>query len=448
MWPRNGSVKKDVLPGFSHPSTRRAWLQEAGLAAAALAGWGGGVLADGETPGPRAVSPPPDKLPRKKIAAVVTSYFNRSHAYHIVGRFLWGYQWQGRHHQPEFEVGALYTDQTPGSDMSRSLAQRFGFKICPDVAEALTLGADKLAVDGVLLIGEHGNYPRNGKGQQLYPRFELFEKITRVFEASGKSVPVFSDKHLSYDFAKARTMVETARKLGFPLMAGSSLPVTWRRPELELPVGTRFQDALVAGYGGDEAYGFHGLETLQCMVERRLGGEQGVQAVTCLRGPKVWEAGDQGLWSWRLLEHALGRSETLNPGDLRVNATAPFAILVEYAGGLKAAMLLLNGQIADFNFAAQVEGRPRPASCLFTLPAPPGANFFTPLVHHIEGFLQTGHPPYPVERTLLTGGILDAAFTSMAQNGKRIETPELAISYQPPRDSGFARGSPASPVEG
>src|SRR5579864_3109835 len=251
--------------------SRRQWLRETGLATLGLTLAGPRAFAD-ETPGPRALPPTPAG-PRKKVAAVVTAYFFKSHAYHIVGRFLWGYQWQGDHHQPGFEVSSVYTDQVPANDLSRPLALRFRFRISPTVADALTLGTDSLAVDAVLLVGEHGRYPRNAKGQVLYPRYELFEQICDVFDRSKRSAPVYNDKHLSYDRAKARKMVEHARELGFPLMAGSSLPVTWRRPELELPLGTGIEQALVASRGELEIYGIHSLEALQCMVERRKGGE-------------------------------------------------------------------------------------------------------------------------------------------------------------------------------
>ena len=430
------------MPDRTGSWTRRNWLRAAGLASL-----GCGRLALGDGPGPRAIPPAPPGG-RKKVAAIVTTYYPRSHADHIVSRFLWGYRWGGRHHQPGFEVASLHADQIAREDLSRPLAARFGFRTSPDVADALTLGTGKLAVDAVLLIGEHGDYPNNARGQKLYPRFELFERITRVFESSGRSVPVFNDKHLSYDHGKATAMVEASRRLKFPMMAGSSLPVTWRRPELELPLGTKFEDALVAAYGPDEIYGFHALETLQCMVERRPGGETGVAAVTAIKGPAVWEAGDRGDWSWDLLEHALGRSETLNVGDIRANVASPFAIRVEYRDGLKATILLLNQHVADFTFAARVAGKPRPESCLFFLPDPPGANYFSSLTHQIEGFFETGRPPYPVERTLLTGGILDHALGSLAEGGRRVETPGLAIAYAPPADSGFVRGAPSSPVAG
>lgn len=428
--------------------SRRDWLTRAVPASAALAATAfGQVVSAIEDDHPRSTPPDPRQgPPRKKIAAIVTAYYPRSHAYHIVGRFLWGYQFRGRHHRPPFQIVSLYSDQIAENDVGQALARRFDVRRSKTVADALTLGGDSIAVDAVLLIGEHGDYPTNAKGQKLYPRYELFERIVEVMERSKRPVPLFNDKHLSYDREKGARMVAECARLKIPLMAGSSLPTTWRRPELDLPIGSKISSALVAGYGPDEIYGFHGLETLQCMIERRLGGETGVKAVTGLRGDDVWKAGDSGVWSWDLLEHALGRSETLNPGDIRANVTKPFAIVVDYRDGLKGTVLLLNDQIADFNFAAVLADRPKPVSCGFILPGPPGANFFTPLTHHIETFFSTGVSPQPVVRTQLTGGILDVALSSALERGRRLETPDLALSYTPPADSGFAKGSPASPV--
>ena len=110
-------------------------------------------------------------------------------------------------------------------------------RLSPTIADALTLGTGKLAVDAVLLIAEHGDYPLNEKLQKLYPRGRFFREVLEVFRASGRGVPVFIDKHLSYSRAEARQMVDQARALKVPLMAGSSLPVTWRLPELEIPLG-------------------------------------------------------------------------------------------------------------------------------------------------------------------------------------------------------------------
>jgi hypothetical protein len=389
----------------------------------------------------------------KKLAVVTTAYFYLSHAYHICGRFLYGYPRDGKMHYPECAIAGMYVAQKKEGDLSVELSRKHGFTLYPDVAGALTLGGDKLAVDGVLLIGEHGDYPYNDKGQKLYPRYELFLKIVEVFRKSEKSVPVFCDKHLYYDRKKAAEMVESSRKIGFPLMAGSSLPVTWRRPEIELPLGSEIKDALVVSRGEIEIYGIHALEALQCMVERRKATKQGVKAVTCLEGEAVWKAGDDGIWSKELFEAALSRSPSRNVGDPRENckhyvppAGRPsfpkdaVAFVVEYQDGLKATVLLLNGHVDDTTFAAKIAGEKKPVSTLFYLPPPPGAAFLEALVVKIEDFLATGKPHCPVGRTLLTGGILDWVLESRVKEHKRMETADLAVEYEAPRESGFMRG--------
>ena len=150
----------------------------------------------------------------------------------------------------------LYVDQKPNDDQSAERAREFGFKVYPTIPEALRCGGKKLAVDAVLIIGEHGDYPQNDKGQILYPRYEFFRETTRVFEQDGRAVPIFNDKHLSFSFAKANEMVQIARRLKFPFLAGSSLPVTWRLPPIELPLGCVIDEALMVGVGSSDADGF------------------------------------------------------------------------------------------------------------------------------------------------------------------------------------------------
>ena len=402
--------------------SRRTFLASAALAAGYRRADAAPLAADT----PRTRPPKRAKPAAKKVAVLTSVYRYLSHSYHIAGRFLDGYLKGDEHHFPDFGVASVYAEQLPKNDMSRDLAKEHGFRLSNTIEDALTLGTGKLAVDGVLLICEHGDYPYNARGQKLYPRHEYFKQVAAVFEKSGKTVPVFCDKHLSYDRTKAADMVATAKAMKFPMMAGSSLPVTWRRPELEFKLGTKIAEALVASRGELEIYGIHALETLQCMVERRYGNtepgekDQGVKAVTALQGDAVWKAGDDGLWSWELLEHALGRSVSRNAGDVRANCKrfpkpanwdfykqGPIAFLVEYRDGLKATVLQLDGHVADETFAAKVEGEKKPQSCLFWLPPPPGAAFLEALASHVETFLATGKPPYPVERTQLTGGVLD-----------------------------------------
>src|ERR1041385_2744484 len=100
---------------------------------------------------------------------------------------------------------------------------------------------------------------------------------------------MFQDKHLSTSWDECVAQVETSRRLGFPYLAGSSLPVTWRIPSIEVPLHAPLVESVSACYGGVDSYDFHGLETAQCMSERRAGGEAGVRTTQALRGTAVWE---------------------------------------------------------------------------------------------------------------------------------------------------------------
>jgi hypothetical protein len=374
----------------------------------------------------------------KKVAAVVTEYRHWSHADVIVGKILEGYNHDGGA-GPNLRLVALYADQFPEKDMARDLAKKHGFAIYDSIAGALTLGGKALAVEGVLLIGEHGKYPTNARGQILYPRRRFFEEAAKVFEASKKSVPVFSDKHLSAEWKDAKWVYDRARELHVPLLAGSSLPVTWRRPELKLPKDCELTEAVQIGYGPFEGYGFHALEALQCMVERRKGGETGVKAVQCVQGEEMWKALDAGKWSKALLEAAMERVPAHAKGDYReLTAKAKDAgvFLIEYRDGFRAAVAMMNGWAYEgdggaFTFAGQVKGQDKPAATLFYLQQTDPFGHFAYLVRAIDSMMQTGHAPYPVERTLLTTGVLDAVMTSTAEKNKRIETPHLEIKYKP-----------------
>jgi hypothetical protein len=389
----------------------------------------------------------PEAKPVPLVAGVNSVYWFKSHAYHIEGRILDGYSREGVHHQPRLKLVRMFNDQYPATDIGRETCAKRGVELATTIAEALggkgSAGKAALDVDAVLLICEHGDYKQNELGQLLYPRYEMFEEITAVFRKAGRSVPVFVDKHLSYDHRKAAKMVAVARELKFPLMAGSSLPVTWRRPEIEPALETPLREGLSI-FGFDptrvEIYLFHALEVLQCMWERRRGGETGIARVRCLKGDEVWKAGDAGLWSWKLLEAALARCPSNNVGQVRDNVRNPLALVIEYRDGTRATVLNLMEQVSELAFAATIDGQKDPLATCFVLPPPPGAKFFDPLTWHIERFFTTGTPPYPIERTLLTTTVCDLALQSAHAGGKTIESPALDIRYVPPADSGFFRG--------
>jgi hypothetical protein len=388
----------------------------------------------------------------KRVAVIATVYRYLSHAQHIGDRFLVGYPRDGTWHKPDMKVVSLYVDQKPDGDQSAERAKEFGFPVYATIAEALRCGGSRLAVDAVLVIGEHGKYGRNDKGQVLYPRYEFVKQCVEVFEKDGVAVPLFNDKHLSYSFDKAKWMVDASRRLKFPMLAGSSLPVTWRLPDIELPLNAEIDGALMVGYGGPDVMDFHGLEALQCMVERRKGGETGVKTVQMIEGDAVWKAGDAGQYPRDLLVSALSRSDTpqgqtivdgrtrdlVTKGELPKLVKNPAAYFIEYRDGLKATLLMLDGAVKDFTFAARVKGSGVQSTQFFLSPEP-NVTYSACLVRKIEELFETGKAPYPVERTLLAGGILESCLTSRLEGQKRLQTPHLDVRYRAPQQSQHSR---------
>jgi hypothetical protein len=376
--------------------------------------------------------------PKPKVAAIVTEFRHRSHADVICTRMLDGYYPNGQRQEPRTRIVSMYTDQVPADDMSRGFAHRKRYAIYPTIAEALTLGGKELAVDAVLLIGEHGEYPENSRGQKMYPRHELFGKIAEVFRSSGRSLPLFCDKHLSYSWEKAKQMYDWSRELKIPFMAGSSIPVTVRTPELEIPYGAKIPRAVQAGYGPLDAYGFHTLEAMQCMLERRAGGETGVASVEMIEGEAVWRWRDgDGKWSKPLLDKALSNNPHLPAGRIEEHCKQPALFVMKYRDGLDAAAYMLNNYVSRWDFAAEVDG-----SVVSThfgqIPETRDLPHFDGLTYCIEELFVTAKPVYPVERTLLTTGMLALLFESREKK-ERIDTPQLDVRYRAPEHTYFQR---------
>lgn len=422
----------------------------ASVGAAALAG---GAAESVRSPLAVAAEAAPEGTGRPTIAFLGTVVFQHSHAQHFLDRHTLGYTWNGGWQAPRIQVAAVYIDQFPQRDLARGRIQRHGLRLFPTIEEALTLGGEQLAVDGVVIIGEHGDYPANEKGQRRYPRYEWFKRVVKVFEASGRSVPVFNDKHLSTDWSECVEMVADARRLDFPFLAGSSLPVTRRLPAIDMPYDAALEESVCVAYGGVDSYDFHALETAQCMSERRAGGEQGVTQVHALRGERLFER----LWhddcqtTRRLILSALTRSHNL-PVETGF-PTAPVSMewfqqalpnttgyLIEHRDGLRTTILLTG--IRDFNYAGMLRDGSI-VSCQMYLPMPTHgsttADFFNPLVRHIETLIIARKAPYPVERTLLTSGMVIGGVDSLFAGEKRLATPHLDVKYAAPRASTFWR---------
>ena len=390
-------------------------------------------------------------MSRKRIAVVATIYSYLSHAQHFADRFMVGYPYGGKWHYPDMDVVSLYVDQKPEGDQSADRAREFGFDVYPTIAETLRCGTDKIAVDAVLIIGEHGEYPNNEKGQKLYPRYEFFKECVQVFEEDGRAVPIYNDKHLSYNFDKAKEMIDDGQRLDFAILAGSSLPVTWRLPDVELEKGCEVSEALMVGCGGSDPMDYHALEAMQCMIERRKGGETGIKQVQMIEGDDVWKALDEGRFSHRLLEAALSRSDTpcgktdedgrtqdlLGNGELPVLVEEPAAYFIEHNDGLKTTLLMLNGAIKDFCFACEADGEI--VSTQFFLSPTPNVTYSACLVAKIEEMIETEKAPFPAERTLIVSGVLESCLNSKMEDHKTLKTPHLSVTYEAPDESHHAR---------
>jgi hypothetical protein len=289
----------------------------------------------------------------------------------------------------------------------------------------LRLGGSRIAVDAVAVIGEHGNYPRTPRGNFMYPRRRYFDEITRVMREDGRVIPMYQDKYFAYDWADARHMYDVAREMRIPMLCGSTVPLTWRRPALEIPRGTRFAELLTTSYSDLEEHAYHAIELLQAMAERRAGGETGVARVSCRRGDDVWSAVGSGEWSPPLLEAALSRRVNAVPAG---GTEPPEAFLIRYRDGLEGAVLHVNAETRDYTFAARIQGRAEPISTCFYIQLYLH-NHWSFMVRDFEDLVLTRREPRPIERTLMANGIMLAGLESRRQGGKWIDTPELSFSY-------------------
>ena len=384
---------------------------------------------------------------RPKVAVIFTELRFRSHAYNILENFIHPYLFRGKLTDPGVDVVSFYADQFPANDMAREVSKRFKIPLFKSIDQALCRGGKELAVDAVLSIAEHGNYPLNKRGQQMYPRKEFFDQAVAVMKRSRRFVPFFNDKHLSYRADWAQEMFETARQYNIPLMAGSSVPLADRRPDLELPAGADIEEAVSVHGGGIESYDFHALEVLQSMIESRRGGESGVAHVELLTGDSLQAAIKEKRWSTDLVDAAMAaeqqaglsrqpRPNTAGPKIIQHKMPAkPYqighALCLTYRDGLRATALTVGSNGNRWNFACRLQGSKQPRATSFYNGPWGNRCLFKALSHAIQYLFIHRKEPYPVQRTLLVSNVLEAAMISHEQGGKRISTPLLNTPYQP-----------------
>ena len=359
-------------------------------------------------------------MARPKLAVILTQYGSKSHGMCICSKLLEGLEFDDHTEEPRCDVVAVHLMEVADDDIGVALCERHGVPMYPTVASALCRGGDELAVDGVVLIGEHGTWPYNERGSHLYPRRELFDQIVGVYRQAGRVVPLFCDKHWTWNWAWARYMRATIEDLQIPFMAGSSGPWATFEPFVPLPRGHAYAHTVGLGWGPFEAYGFHVLEVTQFLAEQRAGGESGVARVRCLSGNDVLDIDAPS----GLVEAALEAAQAeLTPGP------ETFAIEAEHIDGHRTTALIVNPGCNAFAFA--YTGRTGVVAAGYPLDDPPRVKHFSPMVRAIEQMMLDGVAPIPLERTYLTTGVIAYALESRFQGGIWLDAEGMDIAYQP-----------------
>ena len=388
-------------------------------------------------------------MARKKIAAIVTTYFDGSHADLLVSRFVTGFPTPSGLVESQVDVVSMYMEQLHPQDIGVEFAREHGIELFPSIRSALTLQQPmrgpwptapgweigELAVDGVLIIAEHGDYSPNERGRQLYPRRHFFEQVCGMIGLSGRAIPVFSDKHLAYSWDDARWMYDRAKELGIPFMAGSSLPVTGRTPWFEHEIGAEIDEALVLATSTP-------IRTVSTRTDSTgwrpcsawsSGGEAARRESRRCGASKVPPCG-------RPPSRACGR-ETSPPRRNRASRRSSRA-------GWKTIAFVppCSSWSTSMAFAPRhscstgTRGASRTPLSWTARPSAPGSTRATTTIKESFGaqglavheMFLTGQPQYPVERSLLTTGTHAALMDSRYLGGVRIETPWLDVSYKPP----------------
>lgn len=395
----------------------------------------------------------PGSAQNRPRIAVLASYwaYTRSHADWIVNKLIDGYWWDGAYTPSRVDVASIYIHQHDASQLGQKVAKAKGIPVFKSVAEALTLGGKELAVDGVVIVAEHGEYATDLRGHWLLPRWWIYNQVVRVFEQSKRSVPVFNDKHLSYNWDDAKWMFDKSRELGFPLTGGSSIPVYYRKPEIEIDIDTPIKHSIVVGGTGDEGGIFHAIDVLQCFVERRKGGESGVKSIQSIRGPEAWKWVEQNSWAAKLLD-SVAKSFDFKPGHFQQVPQTNICV-IDYNDGTKAAVI--GGRGVGWTYAGEIAGKKDPTIISMLGWAGPYDQYHASNAqpHWITEMMVSKKEPFNAERLLLSTGITNFYMESNWEGskysavGRRLETPELNIKYRSTRGAQFSKGErpPARP---
>lgn len=344
---------------------------------------------------------------KRSIAVLSTAFHPASHTDVIVSRWIDPFPTDAQYNwsKPRWRIGSLFVAQRKlTTDLTPSVALRHGIPVFDSIQGALCLGGSELAVDAVFLIAEHGDFSDNALRQKLYPRKEYFDEMAAVFEASGRVVPVFFDKHLSWTAAWVEEMHARIRTLGIPFFAGSSIPFSLPTSLTARPSNEDYQEVCAVYFNALESYLFHSLEFVQALIERRPGGgdDHAPCEVVAWENEAVWEAADRGEFSWELIEEACASSSQEAREAMRRHreqrGTPVAAFRFTYADGLRVTHFMQYDVVRKWCLAAKTTD----GECVSGTVLSSGADHYFPhfarLCAQIHGFLESGEAPVPLER--------------------------------------------------
>lgn len=369
---------------------------------------------------------------KKRVAAIITEYWDISHADVIVTRILEGFKLDGVHYSSSLEVVAMYVDQFPENDISRALTAKHNIPLYPSIEEALKCGGTAFDLDGILIIGEHGDYPENEYRQILYPRRRLFEECLKVMLDTGRIVPVYSDKGFAVIREDVEWVYEQIKRYGIPFMSSSVVPFAPQLySALPLPNGAPLHKMFAFSYDfvdeTPERYAYHALEMLQSVAENRACGESGIAGVRSFQGRAAIDKVFSPEWN-RIYRSLCGFLNLADEESFPFRLSKPMFFEVDYADGLQAGILHADAEVEDFVSAYQATEDAEPICREFRLQRGKPYSHFSRLVLEIEKFIHTARPPFPVERSYLTSGALDAIMKSIHLQAE-CKTPYLQVRY-------------------
>jgi hypothetical protein len=246
--------------------------------------------------------------------------------------------------------------------------------------------------------------------------------LTKVLEAMPSGTACFAYGALTSTSDVAKRLVALAAKRNVALVSATSVATTFRLPDTDIAPGTPLKEALIVVQGASPLAELLALDGLLPVLERRRGGEVGVRSVSRIEGNDVWSAGDEGAWSRELLAAAISRSDTpqgdperdgrtqdlVGLGLVQKLAPNPRAWVIEHRDGLRTSLLVLDGVVADFNFAVRARDGAITSAQLYR-PPPPARAEFDRLAAVLERFFETGRESWPIQRSLLVAEILEKA---------------------------------------